>query len=251
MIPRVLLRNVQVGTSYYIGLTNLVWRPFWIILVLHLQHVGKFLIVSFWFFVGEQILLYPFNNDTFKLRTKSDACLILLWNDYQVLGKDIYQTIFKRITDGQCPQRFEWTLWRVVHQSYVLFIQQLSVYCGQKPSEPEFSHHLPHAKPPLGELLLSHLQVTLTGIVHKNAHENRFLQSIKRSVCVTLHNLALRTLSTLINYQSDNLILQFQGPLPELDSDVLWKCHQCEAEKLKLGKVSPILKMYSVFPTLT
>ena len=113
MIPRVLLRNVQVGTSYYIGLTNLVWRPFWVILVLHLQHVGKFLIVSFWFFVGEQILLYPFNNDTFKLRTKSDACLILLWNDYQVLGKDIYQTIFKRITDGQCPQRFDWRLRRV------------------------------------------------------------------------------------------------------------------------------------------
>lgn len=61
--------------------------------------------VSFWFFVGEQILFYPFTNDLFKLKIKSDDCLILLWNEYQVLGKDIYQTIFKRITEGQCPKR--------------------------------------------------------------------------------------------------------------------------------------------------
>ena len=63
------------------------------------------MIVSFWFFIGEQILLYPFNNNFFKLKSNSEDCLILLWNEYQVLGKDIYQTIFKRITDGQCPVR--------------------------------------------------------------------------------------------------------------------------------------------------
>jgi len=64
----------------------------------------QFLIVSFWFFVGEQILFYSLTNDLFQLKIKSDDCLILLWNEYQVLGKDIYQTIFKRITEGQCPK---------------------------------------------------------------------------------------------------------------------------------------------------
>ena len=28
--------------------------------------------------------------------------LVLLWSEYQMLGKDIYSTIFKRITNGQC-----------------------------------------------------------------------------------------------------------------------------------------------------
>ena len=29
--------------------------------------------------------------------------LILLWNDYQMIGKKIYGNIFRRITDGKCP----------------------------------------------------------------------------------------------------------------------------------------------------
>ena len=29
--------------------------------------------------------------------------LILLWNEYQMIGKEIYDNIFRRITDGECP----------------------------------------------------------------------------------------------------------------------------------------------------
>ena len=29
--------------------------------------------------------------------------LILLWNEYQMIGKKIYDNIFRRITDGKCP----------------------------------------------------------------------------------------------------------------------------------------------------
>ena len=29
--------------------------------------------------------------------------LILLWNEYQMIGKKIYSNIFRRITDGKCP----------------------------------------------------------------------------------------------------------------------------------------------------
>ena len=32
-----------------------------------------------------------------------DVHLILLWTEYQMIGKDIYKTIFSRISDNECP----------------------------------------------------------------------------------------------------------------------------------------------------
>ena len=34
--------------------------------------------------------------------TGKESKLVLLWNNYQMLGKEIYTTIFRRITDHQC-----------------------------------------------------------------------------------------------------------------------------------------------------
>ena len=35
--------------------------------------------------------------------TPVEPKLILLWNEYQMIGKKIYSNIFRRITDGKCP----------------------------------------------------------------------------------------------------------------------------------------------------
>ena len=35
--------------------------------------------------------------------TEKQSKLVLLWNNYQMIGKEIYTTIFRRITDHQCP----------------------------------------------------------------------------------------------------------------------------------------------------
>ena len=50
-------------------------------------------------------------------------------------------------------------MWTFLEIQSSFHFQQLPVYCGQESWEPEFSYHLPHAKPPLGKLLLSHSQV--------------------------------------------------------------------------------------------
>ena len=39
----------------------------------------------------------------FLLKIYFGNIILQLWNEYQMLGKDIYDTIFKRITDGHCP----------------------------------------------------------------------------------------------------------------------------------------------------
>ena len=40
---------------------------------------------------------------TLSTRHAEPAKLILLWNEYQMIGKKIYENIFRRITDGHCP----------------------------------------------------------------------------------------------------------------------------------------------------
>ena len=36
-------------------------------------------------------------------KKETDGKLILLWNEYQMIGRKIYTNIFRRITDGKCP----------------------------------------------------------------------------------------------------------------------------------------------------
>ena len=85
--------------------------------------------------------------------------LILLWNEYQMIGKEIYDNIFRRITDGECPV----SNCRSSNMSYAspLVILQTDYQVHNRPltSKLQRSHHLPHAKPALGELHVSHLQV--------------------------------------------------------------------------------------------
>ena len=70
----------------------------------------KFAIISACFYIVERIPLPNPNSDNQIDRVDSEIktenrydCLILLWNEYQVLGKDIYKKIFKRINDNECP----------------------------------------------------------------------------------------------------------------------------------------------------
>ena len=73
----------------------------------------KFAIISACFYIVERIPLPSPNSDDNHIdrvhnKAKSENredCLILLWNEYQVMGKDIYQKIFTRITDKECPVR--------------------------------------------------------------------------------------------------------------------------------------------------
>ena len=64
--------------------------------------------VSICFYMMERVPVGPLVDSLSSGGLAGDQasdCLILLWNEYQVLGKDIYTTIFKRITDKQCPRR--------------------------------------------------------------------------------------------------------------------------------------------------
>ena len=51
----------------------------------------------------EQVPLGAARSTTLLTRHAEPAKLILLWNEYQMIGKKIYENIFRRITDGHCP----------------------------------------------------------------------------------------------------------------------------------------------------
>ena len=86
MIPRVILNNIQ--------------------------YVKKIFVISIFFFAFEHL---PFKLDDILHENSSlrehytshsdPEHLILLWTEYQILGKDIYGRIFKKITDKDCPIR--------------------------------------------------------------------------------------------------------------------------------------------------
>ena len=112
MIPRVLLNNIQ-----YIKKFILVSVCFY--LVEHFPHVDRLRIViandqnkSAVHVTKQEVrtstVTHATENDkeivsTTNMMDEEDSHLILLWTEYQMIGKDIYQTIFKRITDNQCP----------------------------------------------------------------------------------------------------------------------------------------------------
>ena len=112
MIPRVLLNNIQ-----YIKKFILVSVCFY--LVEHFPHVDKLRIFqandqkkSAENVTKQEVRTYTVSHIkkkdkeigyTTNVMDEADSHLILLWTEYQMIGKDIYQTIFKRITDNQCP----------------------------------------------------------------------------------------------------------------------------------------------------
>merc|ERR1719270_365035 len=71
------------------------------IILNNIQYLKKFAIVSFCFYLLEHAPPLPVAVKSSQ-KTSDRDCLILLWNNYQTLGKDIYQTIFKRIIEGKC-----------------------------------------------------------------------------------------------------------------------------------------------------
>ena len=86
MIPRVILNNIQ--------------------------YLKKLLIVFIFFFAFEHFPLkqediLPKNSSWREdyISPSEAEHLILLWTEYQILGKDIYERIFKKINDKDCPVR--------------------------------------------------------------------------------------------------------------------------------------------------
>ena len=115
MIPRAILNNIQ-GWKWlscqYVSLCKVLksealnkWKSRQ---TFSSQYLKKFVFVSICFYMMERVPVGPLVDSLSSGRLAGDQasdCLILLWNEYQVLGKDIYTTIFKRITDKQCPRR--------------------------------------------------------------------------------------------------------------------------------------------------
>ena len=80
------------------------------IILNNIQFVKKFFLVSVLFFVIENLPLYEIGDvirrSSLRETPVSEAeHLILLWTEYQILGKGIYSTIFKKINDKVCPIR--------------------------------------------------------------------------------------------------------------------------------------------------
>ena len=81
------------------------------IILNNIQYVKKLFIVSFLFFLVEHLPLYQIGDVLHKSSLRENVPqseaehLILLWTEYQILGKDIYGTIFKKINDKDCPVR--------------------------------------------------------------------------------------------------------------------------------------------------
>ena len=83
------------------------------IILNNIQYVKKLIMVAIFFFALEH---FPFKlehilhkNDSLREDHTSNSepeHLILLWTEYQILGKDIYERIFKKITDKDCPVRY-------------------------------------------------------------------------------------------------------------------------------------------------
>ena len=73
----------------------------------------KFIMVSILFFIVEHFPLYRIEDVSHKksstngyIPKSEQEHLILLWTEYQILGKEIYETIFKKINDKDCPVRY-------------------------------------------------------------------------------------------------------------------------------------------------
>ena len=80
------------------------------IILNNIQFAKKFFLVSILFFVVEHLPLYEIGDvirrSSLRETPVSEAeHLILLWTEYQILGKEIYSTIFKKINDKVCPIR--------------------------------------------------------------------------------------------------------------------------------------------------
>ena len=80
------------------------------IILNNIQFVKKFFLVSVLFFVIENLPLYEIGEVIRKSSLRETPVseaehLILLWTEYQILGKGIYSTIFKKINDKVCPIR--------------------------------------------------------------------------------------------------------------------------------------------------
>ena len=78
----------------------------------NIQYVKKLLMVFILFFALEHfpLKLEDILHENSSLREdyisqSEPEHLILLWTEYQILGKDIYERIFKKINDKDCPVR--------------------------------------------------------------------------------------------------------------------------------------------------
>ena len=113
MIPRVLLNNIQ-----YIKKFVLVSICFY--LVEHIPAVERILEVTvpddnLKANISKSVVKKEENKSSFVTTNEKveslvttttqteDVHLILLWTEYQMIGKDIYKTIFSRISDNECP----------------------------------------------------------------------------------------------------------------------------------------------------
>ena len=87
------------------------------LLLNHASILRRLVVVCSFFFIFEKVVAHLHREtgerglelsplgDVEKIgESKSKAPkLILLWNEYQMIGKEIYDNIFRRITDGECP----------------------------------------------------------------------------------------------------------------------------------------------------
>ena len=107
MIPRILLNNIQ-----YVKKFVLVSLCFY--LVEHLPFVERILEIEHKIdtesvFTTEAIKSsvemrdVSENVETTRMSVVEESKLILVWTEYQMIGKDIYSTIFSRISNNECP----------------------------------------------------------------------------------------------------------------------------------------------------
>ena len=106
MIPRILVNNIQ-----YIKKCILVSVCFY--LVEHIPSVDRMIMVTqapdISSSVNTTTVIEPAIDTTDEgvnagvTNTTEEPHLILLWTEYQMIGKNIYKTIFSRISNNECP----------------------------------------------------------------------------------------------------------------------------------------------------
>ena len=109
MIPRILLNNIQ-----YVKKFVLVSLCFYLVehipfveRILEIEHLDKIDTESV--FTTEAIKSsvemrdVSENVETTRMSVVEESKLILVWTEYQMIGKDIYSTIFSRISNNECP----------------------------------------------------------------------------------------------------------------------------------------------------
>ena len=107
MIPRILLNNIQ-----YVKKFVLVSLCFY--LVEHIPFVERILEIEHKIdtesvFTTEAIKSsvemrdVSENIERTRMNVVEESKLILVWTEYQMIGKDIYSTIFSRISNNECP----------------------------------------------------------------------------------------------------------------------------------------------------